>query len=179
MSEPTPDPARLFAIEARSRLNDEARLIRHCLNQLDDAAIWRRSAEGMNAIGNLLLHLAGNLRQRVEADVDRRPDARDRFGEFTARSESPKAELLRRFDESVAAVDARLASLAPGELTEIRPFRRLDGATEATVMGILFLAITHLAGHAREIVHMTRTLLGDRYEFQSPALVPPEMRPKR
>lgn len=178
MNPPTSGPARLFLDEARARLDDSVGLIRHALGQLDDAQVWRRPAPGLNSIGNLMLHLAGNLRQRFEVNVGRQADVRDRFGEFTEREEIPKAELLRRFDEAVAAAEARLASLTPEVLAETRPIERGGRDVEATVLGILFQTLTHLAGHAQEIVGMTRMQLGDRYEFRTPSLVPPEMRPK-
>ena len=37
--------------------------VRHCLSQLSDEQVWQRAAEGLNSVGNLLLHLAGNVRQ--------------------------------------------------------------------------------------------------------------------
>lgn len=178
MNPPTSDPARLFLDEARARLDDAVGLIRHGLAQLDDAQVWWRPAPALNSIGNLVLHLAGNLRQRFEANVGRQPDVRDRFGEFTERAEIPKAELLRRFDEAVALAEARLASLAPETLAETRPIERGGREVDATVLGILFQTLTHLTGHAQEIVFMTRMQVGDDYQFRTPSLVPPEMRPK-
>lgn len=118
------DPARLFLDEAcaarRGRRSDPP------LPGAISTTIrsrWRPAA-GMNSIGNLVLHLAGNLRQRVEANVGRQADVRDRFGEFTEREAIPRAELLRRFDESVAAAVARLESLSPETLSEMRPIER-------------------------------------------------------
>lgn len=177
MSQPTSDVSRLFLHEARGRLDDSAGLIRHCLGQLDDPQIWWRPGEGMNSIGNLTLHLAGNLRQRFEVNVAGLVDVRDRFGEFTRREAIPKAELLRRFDESVDSAEARLVSLAPEVLAEMRSVQRGGEDVRATVLGVVFQSLTHLAGHAQEIVFMTRTQLGDRYDFRTPSLVPPEMRP--
>ena len=37
--------------------------IEHCLNQLSDKQIWTRPRGSVNSIGNLILHLLGNLRQ--------------------------------------------------------------------------------------------------------------------
>lgn len=170
--------ARIFLAEARKNLDDAARLIRHSVGQLEDAQVWRRPREGMNSIGNLLLHLAGNLRQRFRSDVGGEPDVRDRFGEFTERTELPKDELLRRFDESIAGAVDVLDGLSPTVLTEPRRTRRGAGEVEIPALAILLQTLTHLAGHAQEIVSMTRLQLGEGYQFCSPGLVPPEMRPK-
>ena len=45
--------------------------IEHCVAQLDDRQVWWRPDDRMNAIGNLLLHLAGNLEQGIIAGVGR------------------------------------------------------------------------------------------------------------
>src|SRR5262245_21070641 len=55
--------------------------IKHCLGQLDDEQVWRRSRPGLNSIGNLILHLCGNLRQWVVAGVGGAPDVRGRRGD--------------------------------------------------------------------------------------------------
>jgi hypothetical protein len=39
--------------------------MRYCLDQLTDEQVWQRPAPDMNSIGNLLLHLAGNVRQWI------------------------------------------------------------------------------------------------------------------
>ena len=51
--------------EAARELNDALGKIVHCLDQLDEAQIWSRPQALMNSIGNLLLHLDGNLTQWI------------------------------------------------------------------------------------------------------------------
>jgi hypothetical protein len=41
--------------------------IKHCLSQLTDEQVWWRSRPSLNSIGNLILHLCGNVRQWVVA----------------------------------------------------------------------------------------------------------------
>jgi len=178
----TSDPTALggvFATESRRQLAESVALIRHCLAQLDDDEVWRRPRDDMNSIANLLLHLAGNLRQRFHAVIAGEPDDRDRLGEFTERRAIPKVDLLRRFEDSAGQADALLAKLAPEQLVEARRYMLLAGPEEKTVLGIVIQAITHLNGHAQEILHLTRMQLGDRYTFRQPGGVPPDMRPGR
>ena len=54
-----------YLVESRRQLQTCADTIRHCVGQLDDAQVWWRPDERMNSIGNLLLHLAGNVRQWI------------------------------------------------------------------------------------------------------------------
>jgi hypothetical protein len=150
-----------FLGEARRHLNASVERIEHCLGQLDDPQVWWRPAEGLNSIGNLLLHLAGNLRQWVVAGVGGAADARDRPAEFAERGPIARDELLRRLRAVVAEAAAALAHLDPARLPE---HRRIQGFDE-TAMSAIWHSLSHLSGHIQEIVLMTRLQLGDRYRF--------------
>ena len=65
------------------------------LRQLDDADIWWRGNEATNSIGNLVLHLSGNVRQWIVAGVGGAPDVRDRPAEFARRDGMTRDELVR------------------------------------------------------------------------------------
>jgi hypothetical protein len=162
-----------FVTEARQQLDASVSLIRHCLDQLDDGQVWWRPREDMNSVGNLLLHLAGNLTQRFGSVIGGEPDVRDRFGEFTERNPIPKEDLLQRFEEAARRADETLAGLSDRRLSENRRYELLAGTTEKSVLGVVLQTLTHLSGHAQEILHLTRTQLGERYAFRQPAGVPP------
>lgn len=169
----------IFLTESRRQLAASGDLIRHCLGQLDDAAVWERPRDDMNSIANLLLHLEGNLRQRFGSVINGEPDDRNRLAEFTERRAIPKDELLGRFEASAAQADAILEKLSPEQLVESRRYMLLAGPEEKSVLGIVIQALTHLNGHAQEILHLTRMALGEEYAFRQPGGVPPEMRPGR
>lgn len=165
-----------FVIQAREQLEAAVFVIRHCLDQLDDEQVWHRAGGNLNSIANLLLHLSGNLRQRFRAEIAGEPDARDRPLEFTERRAIPKVDLETSFEEAAELADEVLAALTPAQLLETRRIERASGFEDKSAMGIALHAIAHLHGHAQEILYMTRVLLGDRYVFRHPAVVPPEMR---
>ena len=52
--------------------------IERCLSELTEEQVWARGNENENAVGNLVLHLCGNLRQWIIAGVGGKPDIRDR-----------------------------------------------------------------------------------------------------
>jgi hypothetical protein len=164
-----------FVAEARQQLAACAGTIRHCLMQLDDGQIWWRPRAQMNSVGNLVLHLAGNLRQRYLSDIGGEPFDRDRFGEFTERRPIPRDELLQRFDEILGRVDATLIAMPSDRLREHRRYAVTAGTIDGTVQALIFRTLTHLAGHTQEILFMARLQLGEKYVFQSPAGVPPSM----
>ena len=76
---------RLFLDYSARKLRQYAGRIEDCLGRLNEEQIWARGAESENAVGNLVLHLAGNVRQWIVAAVGGRPDIRQRDAEFAAR----------------------------------------------------------------------------------------------
>ncbi len=135
--------------------------IAHCLGQLTDEQVWARSRPDMNAIGNLVLHLTGNVRQLIASGVGGAPDDRDRATEFAARDSGSTDELL---DQLILAVkQAREAILAatPEMLCALIPVKRYD----YTGIQAIVRCVAHFRGHAQEIIHMTRTILGDKYQY--------------
>jgi len=164
-----------FVAQARQQLDSSVGLIRHCLGQLDDAQVWWRPREGMNSVGNLLLHLTGNLRQRFGSVIGGEPDDRDRPSEFTERGSVPKDDLQSRFEEAARRADEILAGLAADRLGEMCGYEILAGPTEKSVLGVVLQTLTHLNGHAQEVLHLTRTQLGEGYVFRQPAGVPPRL----
>ena len=164
-----------FVTEARQQLDASVGLIRHCLDQLDDSQVWWRPRDDMNSVGNLLLHLAGNLKQRFGSVIGGEPDDRNRFGEFTERKPIPKEDLLQRFEAAALRADEILAGLTPERLGETCRYGLLAGTTEKSVLGVVLQTLTHLVGHAQEILHLTRTQLGESYAFRQPADVPPRL----
>jgi uncharacterized damage-inducible protein DinB len=152
---------RLYVAEARKRLAACVGKIRHCVGQLSDEQVWWRPAESMNSVGNILLHLAGNLRQWIVAGVGGAPDVRDRPGEFAERGPVPGEELLRRLEATAAEADAVLAGVSEAQLREAR---RVQGFDE-TVLSAIFDSLAHLSGHTQEVVYVTRLQLGDSYRF--------------
>jgi hypothetical protein len=150
-----------FIAAARNSLSEGMRKIEHCATQLTDAQIWWRPRPEMNSIANLLLHLAGNLRQWLVAGVGGAKDIRNRPLEFADRSNQPKAELLGLLKKTVADSDAALAGLAPQSLLSPRRIQGFD----TTVLAAIVDTIAHFRGHVQEIIHMTREQVGEKYRF--------------
>ncbi len=146
---------------AGAEMDDALKRIRHCLDQLSDAQIWSRDGPGMNSVGNLVLHLCGNVRQWIVAGMGGAADDRDRPAEFAARGPIPRAELLRRLDDVVSEARAVMARQSAADLMRIR---RIQGF-EVTGLAALFNTVPHFRGHTQETVHMTRQILGEAYKF--------------
>jgi uncharacterized damage-inducible protein DinB len=141
----------------------------HCVGQLSDEQLWHRHGDDFNSIGNLLLHLTGNVRERMLSVVGGEPGDRDRDAEFSERGPLPRNQILKPFEEVMRRTDELLASLPADRLLEMRRFRMLRGDVDARVLTVILQTLVHLSGHSQEIVSLTRRELGDAYRFlQSP-----------
>lgn len=153
--------ARELTAAASSELDAALARIIHCLDQLDDAQVWQRPGAGQNSVANLLLHLAGNLRQWIIVGLGGGQDVRDRPQEFAADGGLPKAELLAALESTVGEAQAVLTRQTADDLARIRHIQEWD----VTGLAAIFNAIPHFRGHTQEIIFRTRLFLGDRYRF--------------
>lgn len=138
--------------------------IAHCVGQLTDEQVWWRPRADMNSIGNLLLHLSGNVKQYVVSGVGGQPDDRDRPGEFAARGPMPKDSLVQRLSEVVQQAKAAIAGATGDELCRVRRVQTGD----ITGLQAIVRSVSHFRGHAQEIIHQTREILADHYQFAGP-----------
>ena len=120
------DLAREFIARSRFYLNDEYRTkMRRAVEVIPPDAIWARPNDKSNSVGNLLVHLAGNVRQWIVSGVGGEADTRDRQAEFSARSGPPAEELLERLEDVLTEADAVLAGLSAETLSEADRARQL------------------------------------------------------
>ena len=151
-----------FITESAKTLRGAAERIEHCLNQLSDEQIWWRPRPEMNAIGNLILHLCGNVGQWIISPIEQTPANRNRPAEFAHRDPIPRAALLERFRNTIHHATSAIGSLsAPQQLLEPR---RVQGH-DTCILAAIFHSVCHFEGHAQEIVSLTRQMLGDQYKF--------------
>jgi hypothetical protein len=155
-----------FATEAARTLRASLVRIEHCTNQLTDDQVWWRPRPEMNAIGNLMLHLCGNIEQWGLAPIEGRPTTRNRPAEFALCDPIPKAELQQRLAASVEAMAGAVESLiTPAQLLHhceiagaVRPY-------QTDLLAVIFHVAAHFEGHTQEIIFITRQLLGEKYQF--------------
>ncbi len=135
--------------------------IRHCVEQLTDEQVWWRPRSDMNSIGNLVLHLTGNIKQLIVSAIGGEPDDRDRPAEFAARDTLPKAVLLEQLASMVERAKVTISRTTIDELCRVRRIREFEWSGLQTIVR----SVAHFRGHTQEIIHQTRTILGEHYQF--------------
>ena len=142
-------------------LDSAVEMIAHCLGQLTGDQVWWRPSPSMNSIGNLMLHLSGNVRQWITTGVGGAEDIRDRPLEFSEQGPIEADELMRQLPRTIEEAKQAIANASAEDLTGRR---RIQGF-ELTGIAAVFHSVSHFRGHVQEIVHLTRAQLGDAYQF--------------
>ena len=140
--------------------------IQRCLDVLPADAIWRRDDEASNSIGNLLLHLSGNIRQWIVSGVGGAPDARQRSAEFDARGGGDDAAvLMERLLATVREADAVLASLDAERLRELRTIQ----GRNVSVLDAVYHVVEHFSMHTGQIILLAKRFAPGRVQFYEDA----------
>ncbi len=152
------EAARSFIDRSRRLLLDDyLPRIERCLERLSDEEIWWRANPECNSVGNLILHLAGNVRQWVISGVGLAADRRQRQQEFDERGPIPREALLEGLKTTIEEADAVLASVSLGSLGEKRHIQGCD----VTVLEAIYHVVEHFSMHTGQIILLTKMHKGD------------------
>jgi len=148
---------------AAAKLTELCGRIETCLGKLTPEQIWMRGTENQNAVGNLVLHLNGNVRQWILSGVGGAPDARVRDQEFAARGGMEPEALGRLLRETVDSAVALIVALPHSRLAE----RKTIQGDDVTLLKAILHVVEHFSGHTAQIIFITKMLTGEDLGFYS------------
>ena len=126
--------------------------IRLALESLDETQIWKRENADSNSIGNLMLHLAGNVRQWIVGGIGGEQCDRNREAEFAAAGGVMKSELLSKLSASVIDADRVLARLTEDDLNRQVTIQGRD----TTVFAAVYHVVEHFSMHTGQIIMLAK-----------------------
>jgi uncharacterized damage-inducible protein DinB len=135
--------------------------IANCLQQLSPEQIWWRPNAASNSVGNLVLHLTGNVRQWIISGLGGAPDVRQRDREFSERGPLPRRLLVSRLRKTVEEACRVLGRLSPGDLARVHAIQKF----RVTGNEAVFHVAEHFSHHAGQIILLTKMLTGDDLMF--------------
>ena len=150
-----------FLTTAADKLAENLDRIEACLTDLPPGSLWVRDSENENAIGNLLLHLDGNVRQWILSGVGVVPDTRDRGREFSARTGADAPVLFAQLHDTVDEAVNLIRSLPHHRLREELCIQGYD----TTVLSAIFHVVEHFSGHTYQIILLTKRFTGKDLGF--------------
>lgn len=135
--------------------------IEDCLNNLSDNDIWWRAHETNNSIGNLMLHLAGNIRQWAYHHLGGKEFERQRDKEFSERTHIPKSELIAHLRSAVTDVDEVLKDFPVEKLLQQYTIQKYS----VTGLEAILHITEHFSYHTGQIVYITKLRTGKDLKF--------------
>jgi uncharacterized damage-inducible protein DinB len=153
-----------FTSYATSRLDDCLANIERCVGLLTVEQTWQRPNDVSNSVGNLVLHLTGNVRQWVIAGIGGEPFQRDRPAEFAERGPLPQAQILAGLRDVVVRADQVIAGLSAADLEQEYS---IQGRT-VTGIAAVFHVVEHFSFHTGQIVSMTKLFTGRDLSLYDP-----------
>lgn len=146
---------------ARHEIGGGFKRIEACVERLSGEQIWARGGEHENAVGNLILHLAGNVRQWIVCGLGGAEDQRRRPEEFARREAMPRDELLGTLRAALDEAFAVLDSLDPALLL---PKRKIQAYEVSGLHAVMHVA-THFGEHTGQIIWATKRVTGEGLGF--------------
>lgn len=148
-------PAQLFLAFSRQKLVHQYwPRMRQCVEPLSDEQVWWRPNGASNSIGNLILHLNGNVRQWLVDSFNKQEDRRDRPAEFAAEGNISGAALLEKLGGTIAEAAGVLERMTEAELTAPYAIQgyRVHG------LDAVYQVVEHFGLHYGQIAYITKML---------------------
>ena len=149
-------------VVVQTALADHFRMVKADIHKLtaplSTAQIWIRPYAYGNSIGNLILHLTGNLNYYIGAEMARTGYVRDRDAEFSGSGKSKEA-LLHDFDVAIETVIATIANQSDEDWSAAYS---AIGTIFKNRFGMFLNCASHASEHIGQIIYLQRALLGNR-----------------
>ena len=126
--------------------------ITKCVGLLSKQQLWHKENSNTNSIGNLILHLEGNIRQYIISGVGKTKDTRERDKEFADGYDYESQFILDKLSATLKAANEVVQSLNERELTETVTIQGFPH----TRLSALLHVIEHLSYHVGQITFYTK-----------------------
>lgn len=140
--------------QAIFRLNENTPRIKKCLDELTEQEVWKRPNESSNSVGNLIIHLCGNITQYIISSLGGKNDGRERVKEFETRGGYTKAEL---FEKLSSTVDEAIEVIKNTDEEKLLKVRSVQGF-EYSGVGNIIHVVEHYSYHTGQIAFFTKLL---------------------
>ncbi len=145
----------LFLGHSVHKLEQMEQMIQDRLPLFTPEQLWHKGKNEENSVGNLILHLCGNVRYYIGHGLGGQPNIRNRDAEFSAAGHDDLAGLLRT---TVAEATPILAALPPSRLTETLPPDLVVPSGITTVLELIYQIVGHFQQHTGQIIFAAKQL---------------------
>jgi len=142
-----------FASEYRMRAME----LHKWTDPLSEDQFWRNPYSYGNSVGNLVLHLTGNLSYYIGARIAETGYIRNRDLEFAESRRPPKVEVLRKFDDTIAMVISTIERQSESDWTS--PYSAEREPESKNRFTLILRCAAHFYHHVGQINYLSRELM--------------------
>lgn len=143
-----------FIEQAIYRMEENTTKLNKCLEEIDENELWTRPNASSNSIGNLILHLCGNITQYIISSLGNKEDLRERDAEFNAKGGLPKEHLHGLLTQTIQEAIETMRDLPP----EVMLHKRQVQGFEFSAIGIIIHVVEHYSYHTGQIAFWIKLL---------------------
>ncbi len=151
----------LFLQECKRRLLDESfHRITTCIQLLSEEQLWFKPSKVCNSVGNLTLHVCGNVRQWLFSGLLGFPDIRKRSREFSTLF-LPSAKIIENLTTLSQDIHNHWQDFLNTDLNQIRPVQTF----KENGWAIWIHVVEHASYHTGQITYITKWLTGKETNY--------------
>lgn len=143
-----------FIAQSIYRMEEKLTHFEKAMAQASEADIWKRPNGSSNTIGNIIIHLCGNITQYIHSSLGEVPDVRERDAEFAADGGKSKEELMAMLRQTVEKANQVMKNMDRSRLLEVRSVQ----AYEFSAIGIIIHVVEHFSYHTGQVAFWVKQL---------------------
>jgi uncharacterized damage-inducible protein DinB len=143
-----------FTSQAIHRIDENTPKLVACLQELEEREIWQRPNPHSNSVGNIILHLCGNIRQYAISSLGNNKDVRERDKEFSADGGYSGSDLLKKLTDTLDEAKNIIQNITEAELLRKR---KVQGYTHSGI-GIVIHVTEHYSYHTGQVIFWVKLL---------------------
>jgi len=145
------------------RMEESVARIKKCFLEISEKEVWQKPNESSNSMGNLILHLCGNITQYIISSLGEKKDNRDRDQEFSSKGGFSKQQLIDKLSLIVNESIVIINDMSDSEMLRTRKVQ----VYELSGVGIIIHVVEHFSYHTGQIAFWTKQLRNKDLGFYS------------
>ena len=142
----------LLTDSCQKHMNENLERVRKCLDVLESEMLWHKPNDSINSVGNLILHLNGNITQYVHSGLGGEPDKRMRDLEFDPTHQPAKETLWQDHRRVIHKANRIIEDLIESDLHG----RKMVQGFDLNGMDILIHVTEHYSYHTGQIAYLVK-----------------------
>jgi uncharacterized damage-inducible protein DinB len=136
------------------RMDESTRMIKKSLSHITEEQLWQKPNASLNSIGNLVLHICGNMTQYIISSLGETEDKRNRDAEFNVTDVHTVTMLLKKLDDTVNTAKRVIFDTS---IEQFLQTRSVQGFSLSGV-GVVLHAVEHYSYHTGQIAFWVKQL---------------------